>query len=86
MIYGQVHWQPGRIFYVSQLPARPGTARARRDGVDWGYTSTFEGKERWEGEKLTVLDRAIPLSPSWQRRFLKHLRDCNLVGQLVELD
>lgn len=45
----------GPAWYVSQLPARKGSKRAKRDGVDWGYE-----KDR---------SKAIPLTPYWARRF-----------------
>ena len=52
--------------WVSQLPARKGTKRALRDGVDWGYTFHSPG---WDG-----LDSPIKLSGYWQRRFKANKR------------
>lgn len=51
----------GTPWYVSQLPAKKGSKRALRDGVGWGYTSKIEGNNG--------LDKAIPLTPYWARRF-----------------
>jgi hypothetical protein len=47
-------------WWVSQLPARPGSKRAKRDGVDWGY----------EADPM----KAIFLTPYWARRFMADAR------------
>ncbi len=52
----------GIAWYVSQTAARPGSKRAKRDGVDWGYE--------------TDRSKAIPLTPYWARRFAADRRFC----------
>ncbi len=59
-------------WYVSQLPARKGSKRARRDGVDWGYTTKRPGAEG--------PDAPLPLTPYWIRRFRA---DCLRVGEVA---
>lgn len=57
------YWSKARpMFYVSQLPT---------GGSDWGYT------DKPEGAGPDKLDKAIPLSPYWQKRFAA---DCRRAG------
>ena len=60
-------WNGGlRRVYVSQLPARKGSKRALRDGVDWGYSYHEPG---WRGNDAPLL-----LTAYWQRRFAADTR------------
>ncbi len=65
-----------RPFYVSALPGQ--------NGADWGYTLTPEGTRFWQADggpdgrgAWVQLDKALPLSPYWQRRFRC---DCERTG------
>lgn len=58
------YWSAAKpVFYVSQLPGQ--------GGKDWGYT------DKPQGVGPDKLDRAIPLSPYWQKRFAA---DCRRAG------
>ena len=59
-------WTNQRKVYVSQLPARKGSKRALRDGVDWGYSYHEPG---WRGNDTPLL-----LTRYWQRRFCADMR------------
>ena len=62
----------GSPWYVCQLLARPGTARARRDGVDWGYT--------------TERTKAMLVSKYWANRFRKYVEDCGHIAHVLEVE
>ena len=55
--------KPYRCFWVADIPHPKGTKPAIKYGVDWGYTTDF--------------DKAIKLTPYWQRRFAAH---CHRMG------
>ena len=55
-------WTNGETFWVASTCALPGSKRAIRDGVDWGYETDPE--------------KAIDLSPYWARRFAADCRRC----------
>lgn len=58
--------------YISDLPGHRGLVRIKEGQErksDWGWTKNIE--------------QAIPLSPYWQRRFIKYLRDTRQEGFLA---
>jgi hypothetical protein len=57
--------------YVSDLPGHVGTKRVKvgsERNSDWGFTNDSA--------------KAIDLSPYWQRRFTKYIRDVQAIGKL----
>lgn len=58
-------WNKDKLFYVAQLPGD--------GGKDWGYTEHIHGRNEF--------DKAIHLTPYWQRRFAK---DCRRVGSVAK--
>ena len=63
MTIGYRQWSKHQTYYVSALPKK------KYPNYDWGYTTRIGGKDG--------MDKAIDLSPYWQRRFRK---DCERVG------
>jgi len=61
--------------YVSQLPARKGSKRAMREGVDWGYTHHSPGH--------VGNDAPIRLTPYWERRFRADMSRLNAACRFI---
>lgn len=64
------HLPDGGPWCAQQTPARPGSARARRDGVGWGWTPDRR--------------QALHASDYWRRRFVNDMRAVNAHGWSVE--
>ena len=60
---------PKSVVYVSHLPKGKG---------DWGYTKRIDGNEN-------VLDKAIHLTPYWQKRFRADCRKVDYSAQFMTI-
>jgi len=72
MNIGMSSQQDHTPIYVSDLPGHRGTVRIKigsERNSDWGWS--------------TKLSQAIHLTPYWEKRFLKYLKDTNRSGYVL---